>query len=147
MAGVVSILAKHLVGSPFFADIASRKPPRSNLNHNPAHLVGDASAPQSLSAAGSEGSLSSAGDPKVAELNAKIRKKLEEEMARESKSQAAIQALRAHQRQQSWEMLNAGRVPAQRPKDWSYSDAKMLQKFLGVLQSRFNVQVKLQPSI
>lgn len=91
-------------------------------------------------AAGSEGSLSSEGDPKASELNAKIRKKLEEELARGHKAQHTTRS----RQQKSPAKIDAGGIELQKRGDWSRSDAKMLQNFLGVFESTFNVEVKLQ---
>lgn len=96
-----------------------------------------------LSAAGSEGSLSSEGDPKAFELNAKIRKKLEEEFARGHKAQQTMHTARSRQ-QKSPAKMDAGGLEVQNRGDWSRSDAKLLQKFLSVFESTFNVEVKLQ---
>jgi hypothetical protein len=52
-----------------------------------------------------------------------------------------MQAALLRMQQQNWDLLEIG---GQKGKDWSQSDAKMLQKFLGVFETKFNVQVKLQ---
>jgi hypothetical protein len=141
VAGAISILAKHLVKSPFLSDAAPGKTSRANLDYLYNH-TNDNGAPcafQFLTAAGSEGSLSTLSSE--GDLNAKIRRKLEDEFTRASRAQAKMQAGLLRKQQQNWDLLDIG---GQKRKDWSQSDAKMLQMFLGVFEDKFNVQVKLQ---
>jgi hypothetical protein len=74
-------------------------------------------------------------DAQTRALNAKIRKRLEDEMAR-----AKEQELRALRRK----TIDAGGVRASKRKDWTRSDAKMLLKFVEVFESQFGVQVGLK---
>jgi hypothetical protein len=141
VAGAISILAKHLVKSPFLSDAADIKTARNNRDHLRNHTddSGAPSAFQFLAAASSEGSLSTLSSE--GDLNAKIRRKLEDEFTRASRAQAKMQSALLRKQQQNWDLLNVG---GQNRKDWSQSDAKMLQMFLGVFEDKFNVQVKLQ---
>ncbi|KAJ9105877.1 hypothetical protein QFC20_004212 [Naganishia adeliensis] len=140
VAGVISILAKHLPSLP--ATVTSARVVRFDQDRvQDRGNVKPRSSTWQLSSNGySEGLFPAHSTlPETASqadaLNAKIRKKLEEETAR-----AKEQDVRARNRK----VIDAGGPEACVRRDWTRSDAKMLQKFVEVFESQFGVQVNLK---
>lgn len=148
VAGVISILAKHLPQLPGKDEYTQYSRSRAvrfeqNRDQSRGNTLSSSSTWQLPSTGSSDGMLSAHAslemDPATEALNAKIRKKLEEEMARSSKEQNV--------RTRTSHVIDAGGAEAYMRKDWTRSDAKMLQKFVHVFESQFGVQVNLKQKV
>lgn len=141
ITGVISILAKHLQSLPAIVTGGGKLRSERARDQNRADGMPTVSTrlhPLNGFAGGvltAQPNTSPDKDAQTLALNAKIRKRLEDEMAR-----AKEQELRALRRR----VIDAGGVEASKRKDWSRSDAKMLLKFVEVFESQFGVQMNLK---
>lgn len=140
VAGVISILATHLPSLP--ATVTSARVVRFDQDRvQDRGNVKPRSSTWQLSSNGySEGLFPAHSTlPETASqadaLNAKIRKKLEEETARAKEQDV---------RERNRKVIDAGGPEACVRRDWTRSDAKMLQKFVEVFETRFGVQVNFK---
>jgi hypothetical protein len=138
VAGVISVLAKHLPHLP--ATVTSGRVVQDH-GQDRGNVKAKSSTWQ-LSSNGHSQNLfpatsntSPVADPQTNALNAKIRKKLEEEIAR-----AKEEGDRARNRK----VIDAGGPEACMRRDWTHSDAKMLQKFVELFEKQFGFRVNLK---
>jgi hypothetical protein len=162
VAGAVSILAKHLVNTSSYDKVrhGAMKSVKSDVV-NQRFSAG--SLQQQISSGISTLTPSSSSehngianiDPKVADLNARIRERLKEDTARDRSRSAKRPASGArlpafsnidHELSQDTPHkpgeTNGGSHTSR--KDWTQSDAQMLQQLIKVFEEKFGVKVDLQ---